>query len=213
MTIRERGRGTRQLDRFSNFDMMEEINRRLVDSFTTGVNQLFAGLATPAARSTGERERHRGAKDRCDCDCHDDWCSCQCCIQDADLVVYASAGERRVIEFCVENCRKRSRDITVELSNWQSRGGKNIDFQSSFASPTSFTLEACATRCITLLVDIGVPGTDDDSANRFPDVDDCLVAYADMRIEGCDIRPVRLAIAVLPRDCQAYDIDCCCGCC
>lgn len=46
-----------------------------------------------------------------------------------------------------------------------------------------------------------------------PDVDDCHVAIADLCIEGCDARPIRVAVAVLPRDCNTYDIHCECACC
>jgi hypothetical protein len=46
-----------------------------------------------------------------------------------------------------------------------------------------------------------------------PDVDRCLVSYADLRIKGCDLRSVRIAVAILPRDCDAYVVDCACGCC
>jgi len=46
-----------------------------------------------------------------------------------------------------------------------------------------------------------------------PDVDRCEVSYADLRVTGCDLRPIRIAVAVLPRDCDAYVADCCCACC
>jgi hypothetical protein len=48
---------------------------------------------------------------------------------------------------------------------------------------------------------------------RVPDVEHCEVFYADLRIEGCDQRPVRLALVLLPRDCEAHPVDCGCGCC
>lgn len=46
-----------------------------------------------------------------------------------------------------------------------------------------------------------------------PDVDHCAVSYADLRIAGCDLRSIRIAVAVLPRDCDAYVADCYCTCC
>lgn len=53
-----------------------------------------------------------------------------------------------------------------------------------------------------------------DRAERvLPDVDHCAVSYADLRIAGCDLRSIRIAVAVLPRDCDAYVVDCCCSCC
>jgi hypothetical protein len=45
------------------------------------------------------------------------------------------------------------------------------------------------------------------------DVDNCIVYYADLRVEGCEIRPVRIAVALLPRDCGDYRITCSCQCC
>ena len=52
-----------------------------------------------------------------------------------------------------------------------------------------------------------------DRPRELPDVDDCHVAIADLCIEGCDARPVRIAVAVLPRTCNTYDVRCECGCC
>jgi hypothetical protein len=54
---------------------------------------------------------------------------------------------------------------------------------------------------------------DDVPSRNLPDVDDCHVAVADLCIRGCDVRPVRIAVAVLPRDCNTYDIHCDCACC
>ena len=58
-------------------------------------------------------------------------------------------------------------------------------------------------------------GTDDGKLelDRLPDVDECTVLYADLRVEGCGIRPIRIALALLPRDCYAYEAECDCGCC
>ena len=45
-------------------------------------------------------------------------------------------------------------------------------------------------------------------------MDDCLVAVADLRVEGCDIRcPIGIGVVLLPRDCDAFDLGCGCGCC
>ena len=52
-----------------------------------------------------------------------------------------------------------------------------------------------------------------DNEPRLADVDDCKVYYSDLRVKGCDIRPVRIAVAVLPRDCGSHRISCRCGCC
>lgn len=47
---------------------------------------------------------------------------------------------------------------------------------------------------------------------RTSDVDSCLSAYADVRFEGC-ARPQRVAVVVLPAECDALDVGCDCGCC
>jgi hypothetical protein len=69
-------------------------------------------------------------------------------------------------------------------------------------------------RCI-LVVDVGGAELAGKSAKdrTLPDVDDCLVAVGDLRVEGCDIRSVRIAVAILPRDCSPYEIECGCCCC
>ena len=45
------------------------------------------------------------------------------------------------------------------------------------------------------------------------DVDDCEVGYVTIRVGGCLVRPIVVAIAVLPRDCDAYHASCSCSCC
>jgi hypothetical protein len=44
------------------------------------------------------------------------------------------------------------------------------------------------------------------------DVESCARAYADVRVEGC-ARPQRVAVVVLPGDCDPVDVGCDCGCC
>ena len=44
------------------------------------------------------------------------------------------------------------------------------------------------------------------------DVEGCATAYADVRFEGC-ARPQRVALVVLPAECDAVDVGCDCGCC
>jgi hypothetical protein len=51
------------------------------------------------------------------------------------------------------------------------------------------------------------------TSTRLGSVDRCEVAYVTLRAEGCQIRPVVLAVAVLPDDCDAYRRPCACGCC
>lgn len=53
----------------------------------------------------------------------------------------------------------------------------------------------------------------DDRERTLIDVDDCHVAVADLCVQGCDHRPIRVAVAVLPRDCGPYEVACDCSCC
>jgi hypothetical protein len=45
------------------------------------------------------------------------------------------------------------------------------------------------------------------------DVDQCEVGYVTVRVGGCLICPIVVAIAALPRSCDAYRAACSCGCC
>jgi hypothetical protein len=49
--------------------------------------------------------------------------------------------------------------------------------------------------------------------SRFGDVDRCEVGYATIRAEGCLTRPIVVAVAVLPEDCDAFRHPCGCSCC
>jgi hypothetical protein len=135
-----------------------------------------------------------------------------------DLAVYARAGEQRVIPIVVENERRRDKQITLDLSNWTSKGGKESPVSTVLLTPESFTLAPCEEKEILLVVrvaDLGQqPGASDNPDRpRVPDVDDCVVAVADLRLEGCDHRPLRIAVAILPRTCDPYRVECGCSCC
>jgi hypothetical protein len=75
----------------------------------------------------------------------------------------------------------------------------------------SAIIDAIAERPTAIIVD---RPTDFDRPDfDLPDVDDCHVAVADLCIEGCDSRPIRIAVALLPRVCNSFDIHCDCACC
>jgi hypothetical protein len=171
--------------------------------------------------------------------CAPDSCECFCCIGDVDLAVYARLGEQRVIPIVVENERRREKEISLELSGWTTRGGKPAPVDTLGLEPKTFSLAPCAEREVTLVV--RVRGADKLDANTVsgnvldiagaevsrtpgdttstnqprtpPDVDSCLVATADLRLVGCDHRPLRIAIAILPRDCEPFRVGCGCDCC
>jgi hypothetical protein len=173
------------------------------------------------ARKYGRRHRWR-VKEKCP-RCAPDPCQCYCCIGDVDLAVYARLDETRVIPILVENERRREKDITLHISEWTTRGGQAAPVTTSSLEPPEFTLAPCEAREVVLEVQIQGhavrtgEGTSETSAQgqrrERPDVDECLVAIADLGLTGCDHRPLRIAVAVLPRDCDPYTVACDCGCC
>jgi len=168
-------------------------------------------------RDCGCGRRHEDEDDDC-CEEHGDPCHCHCCIVDADLVVYARVGETRVIPLTIENKWRRERKIKTELSDWTSRGGTPAPVKAELLPPApEFTLPPCGHQNLVMVARIDSPTTPGpnelERAPRLSDVDNCTVYYADLRVTGCDIRAVRIALAVLPRDCNTYEIECGCRCC
>ena len=137
------------------------------------------------------------------------------------MVVYARVGEQRIIPLIVENERRREKTITAELGAWHTRGGGAAPVETVSFEPKSFSLAPCAQREILINVKIAAPPQQQTSgasregeAERGPlDVDACLVATADLTLTGCDHRPIRIAVAILPRDCDPFTVGCGCGCC
>lgn len=142
----------------------------------------------------------------CGSDAHD--CHCRCCIGDVDLVVNSRVGERRVVPITIHNPRKRAKQVELQLSDWETRGGRQDVAVDASLDRTSLDLGPCDVQTVTLTVT-----TSQKSDERPHDVDDCTVYVADLRLEGCGIRPLRLALALLPRDCDTYDVYCDCVCC
>lgn len=166
-------------------------------------SKAYDSLRSEFERSVG------GSQSEC-CDrCGPSNCSCRCCVADSDLLVEARVGERRVVPITIENHWRRERAIELELSSWTNVEGVTVGGQ--LTTPTSFTLEPCGEERAILVIQIA-SGTNSEG-DRFVDVKDCQVAYADLRVKGCDIRPIRIAVAILPRGCDDYAVDCRCGCC
>ena len=171
-----------------------------------------------------ERPKHKAG---CGCNacksCEPDPCACRCCVADSDLLLEGRLGERRVITLVIENRWRRARDIELELSSW-TKTAEAMVIKAEIVSPTTFTLEPCGEAHVVIAVEIAAaaaaastPAAGDTAVTVdqrvLPDVTTCAVSYADLRIKGCDLRSVRIAVAVLPRDCDAYKVDCACGCC
>jgi hypothetical protein len=184
----------------SGVDLFNQFSQTVAESLAEGLDQIAAAIRPPSPKPRKD-------------ECKRDMCHCKCCICDADLVVYARLGERRVIPIVLENSRRRERQIRVELSRWTTHGGKRATIASQILPPTEFALPPCAEHQVVILVDTMDKDDSGREEGKLPDVDECEVLYADLRLEGCGIRPIRIALALLPRDCYAYEADCRCVCC
>lgn len=219
----------------SQFDFNEIARQALqpwADAFETwraGVTDL---VDRPQARDRISRHDHRHRHehghhhDLHGSHCAPDHCSCKCCVTDADLVVETRLGERRLVTLIIENHWRRERDIELELSSW-TKNLHGVQVEAEILGPLAFTLAACGEAQVVLGVTIrqakseiasdaaaaNTPERDTEGRREIPDVDGCAVSYADLRIKGCDLRSIRIAVAVLPRECDAYIVDCHCGCC
>jgi len=161
--------------------------------------------------------------------CGRDPCECLCCIGEVDFVVYAHVGEQRVIPIVVENERRREKDITVELSPWRTRGGGAAPLDTVTVEPKTFKLPPCGEKEVVIVARVRDPvavtsapgaatgniagGPERETQRELKDVDGCVVVTADLTLVGCDHRPIRIAIAILPRDCDPFRVICGCGCC
>jgi hypothetical protein len=198
--------------------------------------------ATPTrqpSRRHGHHEHHQHHHD-CACGCHDDehghehhhhhhdcaecgptQCECICCLGDVDIAVYTRVGEQRVVPIAVENERRREKTIALELSSWTTRGGNAGPVDTVLLEPKAFTLAPCSEQQVTLVVKVGAANQSEgkpakkpaDDRESLTDVDSCQVVTADLRLVGCDHRAVRIAVAILPRDCDPCRVSCGCTCC
>lgn len=97
-------------------------------------------------------DRHHGCGSR-----HD--CRCECCIVDADVVVYARCGEVRVVPIEVRNdTRKDREDVTVEVSGFRTGGGAGLPWEARLAPTGPITIKGCTTASLELLVHVACAG-------------------------------------------------------
>lgn len=236
--VRDRGGSRRREDSalvsvVDSLSELSEINQMAMASMVEGVGRMMMGMAEsmggtrdiPGERSSRRRRSKRRHKSDCGCDdCYDDgccgrdMCHCKCCIGDVDLVIYTRIGERRVVPLMLENPRRREKEITMELSSWTTRNGQPANINAQIVGATSFTLEACSEEMRLLRIDVvgEVDEDGNDSTANLPrqrDVAECEVVYADLRVTGCEMRPLRIALAILPYSCSAFEIECGCSCC
>ncbi len=97
-------------------------------------------------------------------------------------------------------------DVGLDEINVEVGGSDRLmraEIELSVPEPTQTTCYSTATSNLAIAAEHGAT----------PDVDDCLMADANLRAAGCDIRPVQIAVALLPSDCHACIAECRCECC
>jgi hypothetical protein len=212
-------------------NMQEGMSRWVSDTSTLmqDAARNYSGAGQSYAPSPGARPRPAQ-------DCGYDDCHCQCCVEDADVVVHARCGEVRRIAITFENDTRREKPVKLELEKFVTVGGRDLGWPAQL-SESEFTLHSCDEHTIIVMVRvrcdlfvrtvdpaIAAPpaGTANPNVNipagivvdeRFGSVDRCEVGYATLRAEGCLIRPIVIAVAALPDDCDSYRHPCNCGCC
>lgn len=177
-----------------------------------------------------------------DCGCeheHHEHC-CECCIDEcSDVVVYAHCGEVRVVPIAIENdTRKVREDVTFEVSEVRSGGGRVLPWRAILRPDGPLTIEPCSTARLELVVHVACESKEGAAEPANPgrkatgrdapretvnpgliriveggDVDRCEVGYATIRVGGCLVRPIVVAVAALPLSCGRYHVDCGCSCC
>lgn len=98
----------------------------------------------------------RGHRDDRDCGCGPEPdCRCECCIEDADIVVYAHCGEVRVVPIAIENdTRKVRADVAVDVTEIRTAGGHILPWRTRVSPEGPLTLEPCSTTRLEILVQI-----------------------------------------------------------
>lgn len=91
-------------------------------------------------------------------------CRCQCCIEDADIVVYAHCGELRVVPIEIDNdTRKVREDVSLEISDVRTAGGRQLRWRVVATTEGPLTLDACSTTKIEILVHVVCDDDGDDA--------------------------------------------------
>lgn len=155
------------------------------------------------------------------CRCQQEDCGCKCCVRCADTVQYAYCGETRKIPVTFDNDSRRERQVSLQISDFASDAGRPVGWRTSL-SEEGFTLGPCSRK--TILITVAIDCNQDktgrtkaaaaEAARNQAVIESCQVAYARLSADGCLIRPLIVAVAVLPDHCGARTIDCLCdGCC
>jgi hypothetical protein len=205
-------------------NMQEGMSRLMND--TASMYQGVLRTYSDEADRYGSPARDRG----CGCQEHQCDCHCECCVCDADVLVHARCAEVRRIPITFENDTRRERPVKLELGKFVTAGGRDLGWLAELSS-TELTLRPCGEQTVTLAVTVrcdgglgqqpdvpagrgeGSEGAATVNRAQLVSIDRCEVGYATIRAEGCLTRPVVVAVAVLPDDCDAYRHPCGCGCC
>jgi hypothetical protein len=173
------------------------------------------GSEWKARGDCGCSHKHEGPEHR-DCGCHEHHepdCHCSCCIRDADAVEYTRCGETRLIPLTFDNDTRRERQVKLQLGAFATASGKELGWNAEL-SDTDFNLPPCGEKTVVLKVTVDCgPFSGQREGDQRPAVEECKVAYATVRAEGCLVRPLVVAVAVLPNDCGTHRSGCSCGCC
>lgn len=160
--------------------------------------------ATTLAAPTTQRDTHRKHEHE-HCRCGD---GCGCTARDADLVLVARVGERRVVPLVIHNEWRRERPITIGVSAFHPCDpcAEDVEIAVTTQPHGELVLPPCSRTVVDVIVALPDKNRENTPLTR------CTTVYGDISTDGC-ARPVRLAVVVLPADCDAHEIDCCgCGC-
>jgi hypothetical protein len=151
---------------------------------------------------------HGHQHDRCNCGS-----GCGCSARDADLVLVARVGERRVVPLVLHNEWRRERPITIGVSAFRPCDpcAEEVEIAVSTQPGGEVVLPPCSRTVVEVLVALPDKLRDVADNGEQRRLTRCTTVYGDISTDGC-ARPVRLAVVVLPPDCDAHEIDCC-GCC
>ncbi len=175
----------------------------MLDPWVTAWTNATTLAAPTAPRDAGRKHEHQHDHEH---GCCSDRCSCT--ARDADLVLVARVGERRVVPLVVHNEWRRERPITIGVSAFRPCDpcAEDVEIAVTTQPHGEFVLPPCSRTVIDVIVALSDKNREQAPLTR------CTTVYGDISTDGC-ARPVRLAVVVLPRDCDAHEIDCCgCGC-
>jgi hypothetical protein len=197
-------------------NMQQSISRWMSDAAATYQNVL-RGYTNPTTQRPG-RSGHQGHECGCGSECDDGHCECRVC--DADVLVHARCGELRRIPVTFANDTRRERPVKLTIDPFKTSAGRDLKWTVTL-SETEFALGPCGEQTVTAAVQVrcdtsseGKPNDPEgERGSRSGSVDHCEVGYARLHAEACLVRPIVLAVAVLPDDCDAYRRPCGCGCC